>query len=260
MRRRTIDTNEYGKNIQITLKLPEKILNSIDEALKNSNVNYTGRSHFIEEACKYYLNTKKCPKCGTLNIMDGTICSYCWNKLDSFKETAGILRVKFNIFTDILEELRQMRIEYGDTHNKIKWLIDKQKPDLKEYITSLISPLDSYCLRLFEKVDSILKNIDNSRLEYLDTTGRIIKELPDTTNCMELEYINIISILETLKGEFDSKLPVVSSITFTEVKDAINSIEGFTAKLTDLSDNFSVVGDVLRTLESEVDILINTSD
>ena len=66
MRRRRIDVDNLGENTQISLKLPKKVLDWIEDAC-NEDSKFTGRSHFIDNACRYYLNLKPCPSCGKLN-------------------------------------------------------------------------------------------------------------------------------------------------------------------------------------------------
>lgn len=122
MRRRNIE--EKGERIQVSLKLPKEVLDRIDESWKSGEI-YTGRSHYIEEACKHYLDCVPCPNCGSLNSSASKICSICEYKLLPYQELLGIIREEVSIFDKIHERIIALKSEYDDLHGKITWLLEK---------------------------------------------------------------------------------------------------------------------------------------
>lgn len=125
MRRRKIDVENLGENIQISLKLPKKVLGWIEEAC-NENPTFTGRSHFIDNACRYYLSLVPCPSCSKLNPRDANVCCYCKTPLQGMQ--------------NVLEEIQSLVTEYEEVHAtglEIADTITNLQLDINDFIRSL---------------------------------------------------------------------------------------------------------------------------
>ena len=125
MRRRKIDTENLGENTPISLRLPKKVLEWI-QTFCETHPEYTGRNHFIDIACRYYLNLEPCPNCGKLNPRDANVCAYCTTELQGMQ--------------DMLEEIQSHVLEYEEIHSigcEVADTITALLNDIQEYINSL---------------------------------------------------------------------------------------------------------------------------
>lgn len=125
MRRRKIDVENLGENIQISLKLPQKVLKWIEMACED-NPGFTGRSHFIDNACRYYLNLEPCSNCGKLNPRDANVCAYCSTQLQGLHDILD----KVQSYISDFENVHSLGCEINDT-------IDNLLNDTQNFINSL---------------------------------------------------------------------------------------------------------------------------
>lgn len=184
MRRRKIDVENLGENTQISLKLPKKILDWIEEACAE-NPEFTGRSHFIDNACRYYLNLKPCHTCGELNPRDAVACAYCRAELDGMKEIAAEIRTYVSEFERLHEEGFALVDECISLNNGIEEYIESQKPSSQKYIRIELA-------KLTERFD---KRIQNA-LDYFEVYRS------KTPNFKPYEY----------QQNFDLKIPDYSTL------------------------------------------------
>lgn len=159
-RRRQGEVEGNAEKIAISLKLPKKLLDRIDSYWKENSNTFTGRTHFIEEACSFYLSCEECPKCGRLNSPEAHTCSYCGEKL----EGAAFLQLKNNVISEltkydrIIESILSYNEVYVDLDNKIKWYLNKLDENKKTIVEAL---LPGY----YSLINSTMK-IVNCFLEY----------------------------------------------------------------------------------------------
>lgn len=217
MRRRNVSSEEKGERIQVSLKLPKEILDRIDESWKSGEI-YTGRSHYIEEACKYYLDCVPCPKCGSLNSSRSRVCSMCENKLKPYYDVLDDLREEVKILDDLHMEIVRLKDEYDDLKNKLKWLVSKLTPENE----TLINDVTEIYLESINKS----MNTVNSYFEYYDYYSSQNLPLPDFTNLIEEKY------KERHQKDLGS---IMDMITFnTEYRDVTYSFMHYTYRLAKL--------------------------
>lgn len=134
MRRRKIDTENLGENTPISLRLPKKILDWIQDVCDNNPDLYTGRNHFVETACRYYLNSAPCPNCGNLNQRDAVSCSYCEARLPAFQEMIEQFYQVVSAYENMLQEGFDIFYEYHKIVNEIKSIIEDLPGELQEHL------------------------------------------------------------------------------------------------------------------------------
>lgn len=159
MRRRNVSSEEKGERIQVSLKLPKEILDRIDESWKSGEI-YTGRSHYIEEACKYYLDCVPCPKCGTLNYSSAHICSSCETKLEPYQDILRMIESLVSEYDNVCNQMISCKDEFDDLSGKIHWHINKLDPKKWEIISEIISPYIHIISNYTESVNNYLKYYD----------------------------------------------------------------------------------------------------
>lgn len=159
MRRRNISSENEGGRVQVSLKLPKDVLDRIDESWKSGEI-YTGRSHYIEEACKYYLDCVPCPKCGTLNYSTAKVCSSCESKLEPYQGILQMIESLVNEYDDIYNQIVSCKDEFEDLTGKINWHIDKLDPKKKEIISEIISVDINTISHNIESINHYLKYYD----------------------------------------------------------------------------------------------------
>lgn len=258
-RRRRIDTSELGKYTQITIKLPEKIIDSIDNVIQKNETYYTGRSHVIEDACKYFLKTSRCPRCGTLNVNNAVICSVCEAKLDNFVEQYNYLSGLLNDITDDLNNLRRKLDECRDLFSKIMWLVNKQNSVLKEDILTLTKPMFDFCSEQMDNLDNLLCRYDDELKKYLDS-GSDLDYLPPRMGYYSVEYMRTYAMVDVLNKELGGGDVVRSDcMTMEEVKLQCSIASQINRDLTSRINSFTFVRELLISLEKEVDVLIQKS-
>ena len=179
MRRRNISSENEGGRVQVSLKLPKDVLDRIDESWKSGEI-YTGRSHYIEEACKYYLDCVPCPKCGSLNSSKSKICSVCENKLKPYYDVLDNLREEVKILDDLHMEIVRLKGEYDDLKSKLKWLVSKLNPKNE----TLINDVTEIYL---ESINNSMNTV-NSYFKYYDFYSTQELPLTDFTDLIEEKY------------------------------------------------------------------------
>lgn len=136
-RRRKIDSENVGERASTSLRLPVELLERIDNAWKSSD-EYTGRTHFIEKACRYYLDCEKCPNCGNFNHKQSVICSMCETKLGTFNRLLKLIEEMLHTYDEIIEDISKFVRDYDDLFGKIRWLLDKLKVENKFSVGTII--------------------------------------------------------------------------------------------------------------------------
>ena len=179
MRRRNISSENEGGRVQVSLKLPKDILNRIDESWK-SGEKYTGRSHYIEEACKYYLECEPCPECGHLNSYGSKVCSMCENKLKPYYAVLDDIREEVKIWDNLHMEIIRLKDEYDDLKSKLKWLVSKLNAENE----TLVNDVTEIYLESINKS----MNTVNSYFEYYDFYSTQELPLTDFTDIIEEKY------------------------------------------------------------------------
>lgn len=159
MRRRNVSAEEKGERIQVSLKLPKEILDRIDESWMSGGI-YTGRSHYIEEACKYYLDCVPCPKCGVLNKSSARICSSCETKLEPYQDILRMIESLVREYDDACNEMISCTDEFNDLSGKINWHLKKLEPKKREIISEIVSPYVHLISNYIESVNNYLKYYD----------------------------------------------------------------------------------------------------
>lgn len=188
MRRRKIDVENLGENTQISLKLPKKVLEWIEEAC-NDDSKFTGRSHFIDNACRYYLSLVPCPVCSTLNPRDANVCCNCKSPLQGMQ--------------NILEDIHSRIAEYEEIHAmgcEIADLITDLLNTIHDYINSLDPPtrvlIENELLGFGERCTVRAK----PGIGYFDTYRKYlhspdILKIPRTTPHLELTIPDFVTVL-----------------------------------------------------------------
>lgn len=154
-RRRQGDSEDSAEKIAISLKLPKKLLNRIDSYWKENSDSFTGRTHFIEEACTFYLTCEKCRKCGRLNTPESRTCSYCGEELDGVEyiEHKNRLIGAMSRYDEYVESILSYKEKYSDLDNKIKWYINKLD-DKKKSIAEALLP------GYYSQINHVMKTVD----------------------------------------------------------------------------------------------------
>lgn len=151
--RRRVSVDELKERVPISLKLPKILLDKIDEVWRNSD-DYTGRTHFIEKACSYYLSCEKCPECGNLNSIGSNICSRCETKLSGVTDTLNRLTTEIQLYDKLNENIFSLKKSYDELNSKIEWLCSQLTPEKKQLIDNILSenlypkdnPIGKICL------------------------------------------------------------------------------------------------------------------
>ena len=136
-RRRKIDSEDVGERITTSLRLPVELLERIDKAWKGSD-KYTGRTHFIEKACEYYLHCEPCPHCHNLNHNHALVCSFCGTKLDTFYMSVDWTKSLLSLVHKMIGAISDAVTSYDDLNEKIHWLVEKLPPTIKSDIEMII--------------------------------------------------------------------------------------------------------------------------
>lgn len=162
VRRRQGEPEDNAEKIAISLKLPKKLLDRIDSYWKGNSSTFSGRTHFIEEACSFYLTCEKCSNCGKLNTPQSKLCAYCGNKLEgeeylSLKNT--VIR-ELSYYDKIIESIISYKEEYIDLDNKINWYLEKLDDKRKTVVSVLLPDYYSVINRVMKKVDSFFEYRD----------------------------------------------------------------------------------------------------
>lgn len=137
-RRRKIDSENTGERITTSLRLPIELLDRIDSVWKGSD-KYTGRTHFIESACNYYLDCKPCPNCGHLNSGTSVVCSHCEEKLTPFQDSINLIDNILKTYDQSFKDISESIAAYDNLFEKIGWLIDKLQSESQASAKSIIS-------------------------------------------------------------------------------------------------------------------------
>ena len=153
MRRRRIDVDNLGENTQISLKLPKKVLDWIEDAC-NEDSKFTGRSHFIDNACRYYLNLKPCPSCGKLNPRDAVVCAYCRFELDGMENIINVVQPHVIKFEDLHEEGFVLVDACNSLCTELEEYIGAQDPTTQKQIRDKLSKLrERFGIRIQNALD-----------------------------------------------------------------------------------------------------------
>lgn len=136
-RRRKIDSENVGERVSTSLRMPADLLERIDHVWKSSG-RYTGRTHFIEAACNYYLDCKPCPHCGHMNSNSSIVCSICEGKLKPFQDCADLINDVLKIYDKSLKEISENIESYDNLFEKIGWLVDKLQSESQTSAKNII--------------------------------------------------------------------------------------------------------------------------
>lgn len=204
MRRRNI-SEEKGERIQVSLKLPKDIVDRIDESWKSGET-YTGRSHYIEEACKYYLDCVPCPKCGALNKSTAKVCSSCESKLEPYQEILQTIESLVSDYDEAHNKIISFKDEFNDLAGKIDWHLNKLEPKKKEIISEIISP---YLNSISKSVESV-----NHYLEYYDIFSKNPSSVPQDFINKRFPDVDFYQILQAYfeKGTVDLSTSLLDDI------------------------------------------------
>lgn len=158
-RRRQGDLEDNTEKIAISLKLPKKLLDRIDSYWKEKSSLFSGRTHFIEEACSFYLTCERCSKCGNLNTPQSKLCSYCGHKLEGeeYLEIKNSVIRELSYYDKIYESIISHKEQYDDLDNKIKWYLDKLDEKRKSIISYILPDYYYVINTVMGKVDSFLE-------------------------------------------------------------------------------------------------------
>lgn len=204
-RRRKIDSESVGERITTSLRLPVELLERIDHAWKDSD-KYTGRTHFIESACNYYLDCEPCPTCGALNYSTAKICSSCESKLEPYQEILQMIQSLVNEYDDYYNQIISCKDEFDDLYGKIKWHLDKIDPKKREIVSELISP----------HVSTITSNLEsiNHYLEYYDIFSKDSSSVPQDFVRKKFPDLDVHDIALTYleKGVVDISLSLLDDM------------------------------------------------
>lgn len=155
-RRRKIDSENVGERVSTSLRMPVELLKRIDDKWKSSD-EFTGRTHFIEKACEYYLDCEPCPKCGNLNSKESVVCSHCQSSLGVFQVLVNSVETFLKEVEKSVESIEKACAEYNDLDSKIQWLLEKLSPENAAVINSVISDMYPYATRAMNAGQCFLK-------------------------------------------------------------------------------------------------------
>lgn len=199
MRRRNISAEEKEERIQVSLKLPKSILDQIDKSWKSGS-NYTGRSHYIEEACKYYLDCVPCPNCGTLNKSTAHICSECEFKLQPYQQILSLIESEVHNYDQIHNHILSLKEEFDDLAGKINWHLNKLEPEKKSVISDVLS--------LYIHSISLKMDVVNTYLKYYDAYSQDSSVSPRDFLSEKFPDFDVAQIIQTYidTGDLDYSL------------------------------------------------------
>lgn len=162
-RRRQRNPDDEGSNVQISFKIPSGLLEKIDLAWPMYG-KYTGRGHYIEEACRYYLTLEECPECGTLHDEYATHCHVCGQKLHLFDDLTQNLK-------SLYDEAQRYMVMMRETINKFKifcgniaYRLEKCDLNSQKEIEKIVDPLFSETDETMNLFDTILNNISDFKM------------------------------------------------------------------------------------------------
>lgn len=206
MRRRKIDTENLGENTPISLRLPKKILDWIQEVCDNNPDLYTGRNHFIETACRYYLNCEPCSNCGNLNYREAVSCSYCENRLPAFEQMLEEFHSILNNYEEGINEGFELFAEYQNRVNEIL-----------QYISSLSDDvLRNHLIEEFKRHLGLCEDFAGAALEFYDDYNKLAPDFLYSDLYKE-KLSNIYTLESDLHTFKKENLPLNVSLSQLEV-------------------------------------------
>lgn len=274
------DSQSKGERIPISLKIPKTLLNAIDAVWKQ-NPEYTGRTHFIETACQFFLRCEYCPKCNTLNTPASTLCSHCGAPLHAsevFQEIVTEIEKKVDLFEKTIQSIISYRGVYDEIESKINLIagrLDGKKKDVVKYLL----PADNSSLRSAnERVDHLISIYTYcSELGFVSTPEDLLKNLfpelsksvkhdedtpytADELYAMSYEtpiFLQIIHYIDAVTAYFDIKHRL-SDLSYTNTQTLANYLINFDQDiilLQSVLDEMSKSVNNLRGIEYMVDAL-----
>ena len=271
-RRRKIDSNNASERITTSLRLPVELLEQIDNAWKSSD-KYTGRTHFIETACNYYLDCEPCPNCGHLNNSTSVVCSHCEEKLKPFQDCADLIKEQLKHYSNSLKIISDGINTYDNLFEKIGWLIDKLPLEnqnvAKDIVSSTLKSMESGLIigRDFMKCHELYSTYDqlplptpfailqsHKDLYYID--GRRIESFKSHND----ESINhshaacISANYHYRTGQLVVQNP--RSLQFNELEDLMANLDKAIFHIDSTAHDVMTALGYLQTVEKMIDIIL----
>ena len=117
-----------GRNISI--RLPLDLYDRIDSEWDKKG--FKSKTDMIENICKEYFNSIKCPMCGTLNPPKAIRCAVCGRELKDISSKREELRYITESFFEKLKELNKIFVDIRDYYlENLGSKIDFQNPVAK---------------------------------------------------------------------------------------------------------------------------------
>lgn len=216
-KRRTINVDKDGENKHVSIKIPENILNAIDERVKKDFEKYTSRTDFIVTSARYYLNLIECPSCKHLNPNDAILCSYCGTGLkvylEEIKEIQSIsneIEKKIGLMDDYLTKALDLQVKINKmydldsrkkTHELTKEtlsILNMQNAKI-EHTKIFLNEYNTYQPKNDNMYDATLQNEEEWRVRKIKTSARELKITLLTVNkCETLSNENRKELRNTL--------------------------------------------------------------
>lgn len=176
-RRRQGEAESNTEKIAISLKLPKKLLERIDSYWKENSDSFTGRTHFIEEACSFYLTCERCRKCGRLNVPESPRCFYCGEELEGaeYLEHKNRLISAMSRYDKYVESILSYKEKYSALDNNIKWYINKLDDKKRDAVNALLPGYYSKINRVMKTVEWFLEY--RERFEELYESGQSLPSI-----------------------------------------------------------------------------------
>lgn len=163
--RRTIDTEKEGDNIPVSIKIPRLLLNEINAEVEKGiqNKKYTGRTDFICQAARYYLNLVPCPnpECTARNPKDALHCAYCDIALPAYDaEIKNITETAARV-NDCKTELNTKYNVFSELYSNIEYRINKERKSIKGDLKKLSANGIELSKQAIERVKPLIDGLNS---------------------------------------------------------------------------------------------------
>lgn len=247
--------------------MPVELLKRIDDKWKASD-EFTGRTHFIEKACEYYLDCEKCPVCGNFNHKLSVVCSMCESKLGAFQQSLDYLNELLLTCDRMINQIYDLVRSYDDLFGKINWLLDKLNDEKKSSVVNIIE--DMFIItdrgifkgRFFIKCHEIYSKYTNLPIIeppvliekcYIELFGENSTNphtvlSPSLLN--ECLYINYHYRVCQLLAQYPISRPL------KEIDDALDGLNNYKSSLTSLLNDVTTAYETLEGIEKMTNVLL----
>lgn len=273
------ESQPLGERIPISLKFPKTLLNAIDEVWKQ-NPEYTGRTHFIEVACQFFLRCERCPRCDTLNTPESNICSHCGTPLNStekFQEIVTEIGKKVDLIEKTIQSIISYRGVYDEINSKINLIAGRLDGKKKDVVRYILPENHSSLETAVDRVDQLISIYTYcSELDFVSTPDEVLRNLypelsksakhddvpytADELYTMSYEtpiFLQIIQYIDVVTTYFDVKHRL-SNLSYTNTQTLENYLKALDEDiilLQSVLNEMSKGVNNIKALENMVDAL-----